>query len=372
MRVTPIVLALLLSACSEHITAETQRPPSQASVSVAAPSQPSPKAPEKIIEELVPESLPIVVPAPLVFHKGISVGLYTESANRTYEQLLDEIAAHGADHVELIVHWWQSSLTANKIGPSSKFTIDDKRLLAVVGYAHKIGLKVFLYPYIDLYGHGGWRGSVAPTDWELWWRSYDSFILHYASLAHESSVELFAVGSEMTSAEGQHDHWLSLIREVKKKFSGKLVYAANWDRYQSISFADQIDYVGIDAYFKLTDKNDPTYEELVTAWQNLKKEILAWQSKSGQPFLFTELGYPSQDGANQRPWDYSSSAAVDLNEQLLCYQAFREVWENEPSLHGVFLWTWKKPGGEKDTSYSPRGKPAAKEIRNWFKGAEDN
>jgi hypothetical protein len=309
---------------------------------------------------------PVPLPIPVEFQKGVSLRIYTESKNRTYEQMLDEIAALGADHVELIVLWWQSSLRSNQIEPSSRFTITDKRLLAVVAYAHKIGLKVFLYPCIDIYNHGGWRGEVAPKDWEEWWRSYQRFIMHYAKLSQQSGVELFAVGSEMSSAEAMHDHWVSLIGEVRKVFTGSLVYAANWDKYQSISFEEHVDYIGIDAYFPLSARVDPTYEELVLAWKSVQKEILAWQRKSGRPFLFTEIGYASQDGANQQPWVYSAAPPVDLEEQLLCYQAFREVWSMEPSLHGIYIWTWSKPGGKSDKSYTPRGKLAEEELRKWF------
>lgn len=312
----------------------------------------------------VPAVVPVALPEPVAFQKGVNLGIYNESKGKLYEQRIDEIAALGADHLGLIIHLWQSGPAATQLYTSSN-TISDKRLKSVVAYAHQKGLKVFLYPIINVTSPGGWRGSLAATDWEAWWSSYRALVLRYAGLAEETKAEVFSVGSEMSSIEEMSERWISLIEEVRKKFSGKILYAANWDRYQHVPFVKHLDYLGVDAYFPLTDRSDPSYEELVLAWQRNKKEILSWYRKTKTPLLFTELGYPSQDGANQRPWDYASGAPVDLEEQLLCFQAFREVWSQEPALHGVYIWIWA--GGKSNKTYSPKGKPAEEELRNWFR-----
>jgi photosystem II stability/assembly factor-like uncharacterized protein len=297
--------------------------------------------------------------------QGVSLGIYYEKPGRTYEPMIDEIAALGADHIELLVHIWQMGQAANDVYQWPKLTISDKRLAEVIGYAQKKGLKVFLYPLLNIAGHGGWRGTITPKDWKKWWSSYQKIILHYATIAEATGVTLFSIGSEMSSAESHSEQWVTLIQETRKVFSGEIVYAANWDRYASLSFDEHLDYVGIDAYFPLTNKNNPSYEELLASWTRYKGEIISWQKKSGKPFLITELGYRSRDGANQHPWDYGASGAIDLEEQLLCYRAFRAAWQDEPLMRGVYLWAWSS-GGKQDKGYSPRGKPAEAEIKDWF------
>ena len=48
--------------------------------------------------------------------------------------------------------------------------------------------------------------------------------------------------------------WNELILKIKKLYKGKLTYAANWDEYKRIHFWNVLDYIGVDAYFPLTDK----------------------------------------------------------------------------------------------------------------------
>ena len=82
------------------------------------------------------------------------------------------------------------------------------------------------------------------------------------------------------------------------------------------------------------------------------------------------LGYASQDGCARYPWDYTKNNPVDLEEQRLCYEAFRKVWEDVPFIGGVFFYAWFEEGGPEDTHYTPKGKPALKIVQDWFGGAK--
>ena len=68
-------------------------------------------------------------------------------------------------------------------------------------------------------------------------------------------------------------------------------------------FWEKLDFVGIDAYFPLTEKNDPTTEELIAGWQRHAEEIEQWlkQKQLDKPVVFTEIGYCSADGTNTQP-----------------------------------------------------------------------
>jgi hypothetical protein len=105
---------------------------------------------------------------------------------------------------------------------------------------------------------------------------------------------------------------------------------------------------------------------LIKAWVPVVGELVAFSHVIGRSFTFTEVGYYSQVGTAWHPWDYTQEGPVDLQQQLLCYQAFYEVWKDRPELSGVFFWHWWGQGGVEDNSYNPRGKPAEAIIRHWY------
>src|SRR5688572_1862910 len=122
-------------------------------------------------------------PAP--FQKGIGLGLYYEHEGRPYEVMLDEIAALGADHVEFVLHWTQKDIRATELEPHPVDTVKDQRLLEAMDYAHTKGLRVFLFPIIDVAQRktGEWRGTMKPDNgsregWDKWWKAYERYVLH--------------------------------------------------------------------------------------------------------------------------------------------------------------------------------------------------
>ena len=47
-------------------------------------------------------------------------------------------------------------------------------------------------------------------------------------------------------------------------YSGKLTFGANWYlEYEDVTFWDDLDYIGIQAYFPLTKKENQGVDELV-------------------------------------------------------------------------------------------------------------
>lgn len=307
--------------------------------------------------------------------RGVALGLWDVPADKDATELvrprLAEIAALGADHVEIVVHWRQKDVRASKLAPDAAVTIPDARLREVLREAARQNLQVLLFPIVDVEvrAKGAWRGTLAPKDVDAWWKSYEAFVLHYAALAAEEKVALFSIGSELGSTEAWRDRWYHLISRVEKRYAGPLVYSANWDHYREVSFWTRVDYVGINAYHELTSDSDASEKELTAAWVKERDVLVAFATKQGKPLLITEIGYPSLDGAAVHPWDYTSTAKVDLEEQRRCYQAFADAWANEATLAGVFFWVWYGDGGKQDRGYTPRGKPAEKVVRAWFGGS---
>ena len=226
-------------------------------------------------------------------------------------------------------------------------------------------------------GRGNWRGEFDvknEEDWPLFAKNYRDFILEYARLAEAHKVELFCIGTELKRiALRRPDYWRALSRDVRRVYTGRLVYAANWDSYHAIEFWDQLDYIGIDAYFPVSDARTPTVGEIEQGWKEHVRRIEALQNRFARPVVFTEWGYEDEDFAGMQPWimgrvqSPDRSSSPNRTAQANTYEGmFRSVW-NEPWMHGVFVWRWSPRSSEGDhPSYSPRNKDAAEVLKRWF------
>ena len=97
------------------------------------------------------------------------------------------------------------------------------------------------------------------------------YIMHYARLAESAKVEAFCIGLELKHAVKERAaFWDGLIAQVRKVYSGKITYAANWDNFHNIPFWIKLDFIGINAYFPLSQENQPTSSELYDAWEEQK------------------------------------------------------------------------------------------------------
>ena len=315
-----------------------------------------------------------------VFHKGMTLGIYKASEGMSfYKPSLEEIAALGASHLSIPVFFLQESINSNthfsKPSDGSRQESHDDVVREVIKYGHRLGLKIMLVPIlnIDQPAKNEWRGVISPTNWDTWFDSYGGFIQHYAQLAKEMDVEYLSVGTELVSTEKFTEKWRQLIADVRKIYHGEITYSVNWDRYGDVSFWDDLDYMGMSAYFELSEKWDPTVEELVGGWKPIKNQLLEWQEYWDKPLLFTEVGYMSQAGVVNHPWNYVLKAPLDLEGQQKCYQALRQVWEGEDQLAGLYLWIWEPDKkGENDRGYSIEKKPAETVIRKWFQNIPPN
>ncbi len=287
-------------------------------------------------------------------------------------KLLPEIAALGADAVLISNAGYQEHAGSETFQIDPAVTPSEEQWKEIFRIAHGNGLRVVFMPIILLSSPRGneWRGVINPPNWDDWFEQYREFLMHFARIAQANNVEVMAVGSELVSTERYTERWRKLITDVRKVFRGKLTYSANWDHYKVVEFWDQLDLVGMTSYYKLASEPKPPLETLVEAWKPIKRGLLRWQQQIGKPLLFTEVGWPSQEGAAIEPWNYyykQEATQGGLEEQRNCYKAFMEVWFDTPGVGGIIWWEWNDtPGGPSDYNYTPRGKPAEKELRAWF------
>ncbi len=93
---------------------------------------------------------------------------------------------------------------------------------------------------------------------------------------------------------------------------------------------DAVDYIGVNAYYPLTKKTNPTVDELKDAW--ITKSYVGTLERLARTFntqlILTEVGYRSIDGAVGAPWDFETAGAVNVQEQANAYQtALETFWE---------------------------------------------
>jgi hypothetical protein len=289
------------------------------------------------------------------------------------DQALSELREDGADWLSLIVTRYQDTITSTTIHASPGTPTDDD-LVHVINQAHSLGMKVMLKPHLDLANDPShWRGDIgvgfSEADWAAWFASYKNFIDHYAQLAQTYGADQFCIGTELVSTEFRATNWRSVITGVRGFFSGPITYAANQGSEPSLSWWDAVDFIGVDAYYPLTDKNDPTRDELKAAWVPHVTSLKTLSENWGKPILFTEIGYPSLDGANREPWNGQVSNVIDLQEQADLYQALLESFFNQTWFAGVFWFTWETDpfqGGPCDMRATPHDKPAEAVLRAWY------
>jgi hypothetical protein len=246
--------------------------------------------------------------------------------------------------------------------------------VATINYAKELGLKVMLKPHVWVRGDG-WAGDFAfdnETDWRQWEENYREYIISYAKVADSLNVEMLCIGTEFRKAAVQRpDLWRSLAKEIRTFYDGDITYAANWDNYQNINFWDDMDYIGVDAYFPLSEQKNPGVDHLKQQWQPVKQDLRQYAKTIGKPMLFTEFGYESIDFAADGHWKHERNVTpLNLQAQANAYQGlFRALWD-EPWFAGGFVWKWHarhgQSGAPDNKRFTPQNKPAEETIRSWF------
>ncbi|MBV1922410.1 MAG: glycoside hydrolase [Flavobacteriaceae bacterium] len=240
---------------------------------------------------------------------------------------------------------------------------------------HKNKIQVMLKPQIWIY-HGEFTGFLKMDSEEKWKQleqSYKAFILDYAQLAHETNVLLFCIGTELEQfIKHRPQYWKELIKEIRTIYKGKLTYAANWDEYKRVPFWNELDYIGVDAYFPISEQKTPSLEESRSAWLPWKNEMIALSEATEKKILFTEFGYRSVDFSGKEPWVSNRNMnQVNLEAQNNTTKAlFEEVWD-ESWFAGGYLWKWfinhDEVGGRDNFMFTPQNKPVESIIREYYK-----
>ena len=244
----------------------------------------------------------------------------------------------------------------------------------IISEARKQGLKIMLKPHIWVMGDG-WAGEFElenEDEWQKWEKSFDHYILTYAQLADSLNVEIFCMATEFRMVVRKRpDYWNRLITKIRAVYKGKLTYAANWDNYQQVQFWDQLDYIGVDAYFPLVHEKEVDVDMLRQEWQTIKSDLQKLSLKYQKPILFTEFGYQSVEYGAGRHWEINQNSSSYSGEtQRNAYRAIFEAFWPEKWFSGGFLWKWfpqhDRAGGPGNKRFTPQNKPAQQVVKQFY------
>jgi len=306
------------------------------------------------------------------FNKGV---VYTSWSGAELGSIVSDLTLVylkklGVRHVAIMVPTYQERANSTKIVTHDFMDGDtptDKALTHAIKTCRSLGLKVTLKPHVDCLD-GTFRGDIIPS--VPWFDSYKKMIMRYARLAEAEKAEMFAVGTELesTTYERWGSNWRDIILAVKDVYKGRLIYSANWTEYEDVPFWDLMDFVGIDAYFPLTDSLNPTGVELQVAWSAVADSIGNWLTEKGlaKGVIFTELGYASSDGTNKQPWATLSNPE-DQKEQADCLDAALSVLSKRPWFKGMYLWQYFPQDRWSPLGFPVKGKLAEDVLKKWYK-----
>ncbi len=311
-------------------------------------------------------------------YRGMSVfGLSTNNS-----EAISELIKNNIEWVAVIPFFHQKdeqTLVMSSPDDIGIWSRRDSLFINTIKILREKGIRVMLKPH--LWVSSGWRSNLSlqsKTHWDSWFETYRKNMLHYAEMAAQTDVGLICIGTELKSSIiEQADQWKQLIRDIRQIYKGKLTYAANWDgEFEYIDFWDELDYIGIQAYFPLTRNKSPKLEEIRSGWDTHSHTLKTFSEKHKKPILFTEIGYRSDISSTIKPWEWNTVTNLFFNQksdeaQQLAYEAmFEEFWYKE-WFAGCFIWQWntrsKKARAQKSMGFSPRYKPAENSMAKWYK-----
>lgn len=234
-------------------------------------------------------------------------------------------------------------------------------------------LQLMLKPHIWI-RNGEFTGDIefsTEKEWIEFESAYRDYILTYATIANQYEIEYFCIGTELFNFVDQRPHfWKELISEIRQNYHGQLVYAENWDKVNKTDIWEDLDFIGVDAYFPISDNYSPETKEIELGWEKHKEVLKELSRTYNLQVLFTEYGYRSMDYALKEPWN-SSRDSLSMNQDLQARSLkvlYEEFW-TEAWFAGGFLWKWHQDpsaGGPGNNQFTPQNKQAEEVIREHF------
>jgi len=258
-------------------------------------------------------------------------------------------------------------------------TMDNKYLKKEIKNLKNKAFSVMLKPHLWIGGlefnPENWRSNIDysnPGERASWFHNYGKFIINQARIAENNNVDIFVIGTELVKLAKYHEEWKKIIKDVRKIYSGKLTYAAESRNAFNINFWEDLDFIGIDVYFPLTVKQEPSLSDLLDGWIQYVDDIKTLSSKYDKKIVFTEIGYKSVVGTAVRPWEWNTEGQVSQQQQAQAFEAMFRIFSKKNYIEGIYIWKYftDNDNYEKENiklGFTPYGKIAEGVISGWIK-----
>lgn len=310
--------------------------------------------------------------------KKINGVVIAASEQKTDKKLLKSVTNISANYIELKPVAFSKEnkpmLFYNK--PTQFWGEREEGIETLIIQAHESHLKVFLNPsvFIAVKGSPATFNLKDDVTWQKWENRYRDYILSYAVLAEKHHVAIFSIGNSMNNAIADRpEFWKRLITDVRKIYSGKITYGADWNDYQNIPFWSKLDFIGINAYYPLTTSKTPDIKTLTGAWRQPFFDLKYFSQKNKKQILFTEFGYRSADGCagnqNELPDDHLYIGKANQQSQAAAYAYLLTLFYKENWFAGSFAYNWQlknDAGGSMNNDYTPQNKTAQEILKIMF------
>jgi hypothetical protein len=306
-------------------------------------------------------------------HEGYQV--FNGYGSKMAKESMERVRNLGSNVVAIVPYSWMGDPQSptNFRFSQRAGSENDESVIHTISQAKEQGLFTLLKPHVWI--HNSWPGEVEMTteqDWNLFFEHYYQWISHYALMAEMHEVDVLCIGVEFTTATlKQENHWRNLIGKLRNVYSGHLTYAANWgDEFEQVTFWDQLDLIGLNCYYPLSNNSKSNQNELEHGFASVLDKVDKVKTRYNKPLLITEIGFRSVEAPWMSPHEEAGNKNFNEDDQAKAYSAVFQVLANTTVVDGIFWWKWPtnlEHRSEQDRRFVPYGKKSEKVIDHWFK-----
>jgi len=281
----------------------------------------------------------------------------------------ERMANVGINAVQFIKTFVMDEETGTQIYDPDFTEDSDEALRTGIGAMKQAGFQVMLR--LQIFLNAPWpradnlQDRLSPSDWALWFSSFEEIALRYAQIAEDTGVDIYAFSDTMQTTYAFDRRYRVLIDQLRSVYSGKLTVMTGpyRERLEAIGFWDALDYVGLNG--SLHTASDMPFSEAKDLSINVVYEIFLRQFEEevlpiamavGKPILWGEIYYQSVErstySASGGPIDQFIQAhdddeaiqfepEIDFAEQAKGYSAMLRLMQTYSDLiEGAFCLQW--------------------------------
>ena len=320
-----------------------------------------------------------------------------------FKDLLDSTHARlkekGFEWIEIAPPWDYKQVNPVPIITSEGFghTYSDEELDFHLNKMKTDGFKVYMMPQICCADTS--KASFTKEWWDAWFNEYEKYAMYFVDKANKYNVEYLVISGDWVAVAASPDkrpadykeRLEAIYSKVKSAYKGK--FGRNlfiggeikdnipdiWPNLDYMPFMEQADFISINWWVGLTDKNNPTQEELnANAKKIFDLRLKPVYEKYTKPIILQQVAYPSIDGgltgkagvddAATAVWEpYSDKYKLDVEEQAMGFEAIMDAVSQSSYITGVYPFTYWPDEFPLTKEYNIRGKPAEDVLSQWYK-----